>query len=355
MDLGCGFLEGSIIAMRILVTGHKGYIGSVLVPMLSALGHEVFGIDYDLYENSLFGAPPESIPSTHKDIRDIDLDDVRGYDAVIHLAGLSNDPLGNLDSDLTHDINYLATVRVAEMALRAGVKRFLFASSCSIYGASGSELLDEQSPVNPVTPYARSKILAEQDVSGFAHPGFSPTFFRCATAHGYSPRIRFDLVINNLVAWAYTTGRVFIKSDGTPWRPFVHIEDICRAFVAVLNAPRETVHNQVFNIGSTAENYQISRIGDYVKEIVPHCRIEYAQDAGPDKRCYRVSCDKITRLLPEFIPAWTVRSSIVHLLERYRSIGLKPLEFEGPRYNRVAHLQDLLNRGRLNPSLKWVI
>jgi len=340
--------------MRVLVTGHKGYIGSVLVPMLSVLGHEVFGVDYDLYKDSLFGTPPQSIPSTHKDVRDLEIDDVRGYDAVIHLAGLSNDPLGNLDSALTHDINYLATVRIAELARKAGVNRFLFASSCSIYGASGSDMLDELSPVHPVTPYAKSKILAEQDISGLADPGFSPTFFRCATAHGYSPRIRFDLVINNLVAWACTTGKVFIKSDGTPWRPFVHIEDICRAFIAVLNAPRETIHNQVLNIGTTAENYQISRVAEYVQEIVPGCHVEYARDAGPDKRCYRVSCDKISRLLPEFSPAWTVRASIMQLLERYRSIGLKAVEFEGPRYNRVAHLQELLRRGRLSSSLKWV-
>lgn len=339
--------------MRILVTGHKGYIGSILVPMLSALGHTVHGIDYDLYESSLFGPPPPSIPSVHKDIRDLRLSDVTGFDAIIHLAGLSNDPLGNLDLDLTHEINYLATVRVAELAVKAGVKRFLFASSCSIYGAAGSQMLDELSPVNPVTPYAKSKILVEQDLSGLAGPDFSPTFFRCATAHGFSSRIRFDLVINNLVAWAHTTQKVFIKSDGTPWRPFVHIEDICRAFIAVLNAPRETVHNQVLNVGSTAENYQISQVGDYVKEIVPDCRVEYAEGAGPDKRCYRVSSDKIARLLPEFVPQWTVRGSIHQLLEHYRSIGLRPEEFEGPRYNRIAHLKSLMDKGCLSPSLRW--
>ncbi|MDH3328681.1 MAG: SDR family oxidoreductase [Desulfobulbaceae bacterium] len=339
--------------MRILVTGHKGYIGSVLVPMLTALEHKVHGIDYDLYESSLFGPPPDTIPALQKDIRDIEINDVTGYDAIIHLAGLSNDPLGNLDPDLTHEINYLATVRVAEMAKKAGIKRFLFASSCSIYGASDSQMLDEQSPVNPVTPYAKSKILVEQDLSNLAGPDFSPTFFRCATAHGYSPRIRFDLVINNLVAWAHTTGKVFIKSDGTPWRPFVHIEDICRAFIAVLEVPGETVHNQVLNVGSTAENYQISQVGDYVKEIVPDCHVEYSADAGPDKRCYRVSSEKISKLLPEFEPIWTVQRSIRQLLEHYRSIGLKPEEFEGPRYNRIAHLKHLINNGRLNSSLRW--
>ena len=341
--------------MRILVTGHKGYIGSVLVPLLAAEGHSIVGIDYDLYQDSLFGSPPPPVQSFFKDIRDLEPEDVRGYDAIIHLAGLSNDPLGNLDPDLTRKINYLATVRLAEMAVKEGVKRFLFASSCSIYGASDASMLDEQSPVNPVTPYAKSKIQAESDIAGLAGSAFSPTFFRCATAHGYSPRIRFDLVINNLVAWAYTTGRVYIKSDGTPWRPFVHIEDICRAFVAVLDAHRETIHNQVFNVGSTLENYQIRQIGGYVEEIVPGCQIEYAKEAGPDKRCYRVSCDKITRLLPEFNIHWTVRSSIQQLLKHYRSIGLQPEEFEGPRYNRIAHLKELIHIGRLNNSLRWKV
>ncbi len=339
--------------MKVLVTGHHGYIGSLLVPMLTAQGYQVRGIDNDLYETSLFGQAPPPVPSIHKDIRDINLADVTGCDAVIHLAGLSNDPLGDLDPELTMEINYRATIRLAELVKEAGVRYFLFASSCSIYGASGSDLIDENSPINPITPYAHSKYHAEQELSAMADEHFSPIFFRCATAHGYSPRIRFDLVINNLVAWAYTTGKVLIKSDGTPWRPFVHIEDICRAFLAVLEAPLASVHNQVFNVGNSAENYQISQVADFVSKIVPDCRVEYTPDGGPDKRCYKVSCDKIAAMVPSFAPVWTVDRSISDLLHFYTSLDLKPEEFEGPRYNRIDHLRDLMANGQLDDALRW--
>ncbi len=339
--------------MKILVTGHQGYIGSLLVPMLTGHGYQVRGFDNDLYETSLFGEAPAPVPSVHKDIRDISLDDVAGCDAVIHLAGLSNDPLGDLDPQLTMEINYLATIRLAELAKEAGIRHFLFASSCSIYGASGSELIDEHSAINPVTPYAHSKFLAEQQLAQMADKEFSPIFFRCATAHGYSPRIRFDLVINNLVAWAYTTGKVLIKSDGTPWRPFVHIEDICRAFIAALNAPLASVHNQVFNVGHTAENYQISQVAESVGRIVPDCRVEYTPDGGPDKRCYRVSCDKISKVLPSFSPVWTVEKSISNMLQFYTSLGLQAEEFEGAKYNRIDHLKKLMEQGQLDSSLHW--
>lgn len=340
--------------MKILVTGHQGYIGSLLLPMLAAQGYKVQGLDSDLYETSLFGQAPAPVPSVHKDIRDVTVEDVLGCDAIIHLAGLSNDPLGDLDPQLTMEINYLATVRLAELAKETGVKYFLFASSCSIYGASGSNMLDENSPMNPVTPYAHSKILAEQRLSEMADKHFSPVFFRCATAHGYSPRIRFDLVVNNLVAWAYTTGKVLIKSDGSPWRPFVHIADICRTFIAVLNVPLASVHNQVFNVGDTAENYQIRQVAESVSQIVPNCEVEYAPDGGPDKRCYKVSCDKIAAIVPSFVSEWTVKRSIRDLLIFYTSLDLKQGEFEGPKYNRIAHLRELIHNGQLDNNLRWI-
>ncbi|MRR36346.1 SDR family oxidoreductase, partial [bacterium] len=229
--------------MRVLVTGHYGYIGTVLVPMLLEKGHEVVGLDSDLFAQSTFGEGIVDVPWIRKDIRDAEAGDLRGIDAVMHLAALSNDPLGDLNPDLTYEINHRASVRLAALAKQAGIGRFIFSSSCSNYGAGGEDLLTEQSPFNPVTPYGISKVRVEKDVAGMADDAFSPVFLRNATAFGVSPRLRFDLVLNNLVAWAFATGRVFIKSDGTPWRPIVHIADIARAFIAVLEAPREAVHN----------------------------------------------------------------------------------------------------------------
>lgn len=339
--------------MKILVTGHQGYIGSLLVPLLTGLGHQVLGLDSNLYESSLFGTTPAPVPSIRKDIREATVEDVSGCEAVIHLAGLSNDPLGDLDPELTLEINYLAAARLADLAKQAGVRRFLFASSCSVYGASGADFLDELSPINPVTPYAHSKYLVEQHLAGLADDTFSPTCLRFATAHGYSPRIRFDLVVNNLVAWAWTTGRVYIKSDGTPWRPFVHVEDICRAFAAVLEAPLAAIHNRVFNVGESAENYQIRQVAEEVRLAMPACLVEYAPDGGPDKRCYRVASDLIFAALPSFKPQWTVRESIHDLLHWYAALDLKADEFEGSQYSRIAHLKELLRSGRLDRTLRW--
>src|SRR5437016_7612595 len=235
--------------MRILLTGHKGYIGTVMAPLMANAGHEVVGLDSDLFEQCTFGDTLREFPSIRKDLRDVELADLRGFDAVAHLAGLSNDPLGNLNPNLTYDINHHASVRLARLSREAGVKRFLFSSSCSTYGAAGDKILDETAEFNPVTPYARSKVLVDQAVAQLASQEFSPVYLRNATAYGVSPRLRFDLALNNLTAWALTTGRVFIKSDGTPWRPIVHIEDISRAFLAVLEAPRDVIHNQAFNVG----------------------------------------------------------------------------------------------------------
>ncbi|HKJ31285.1 MAG TPA: SDR family oxidoreductase, partial [Balneolales bacterium] len=251
--------------MKVLVTGHRGYIGTVLVPMLQNEGYVVVGLDSDLYRKCTFGEPlPSDVPSIIKDVRDVDEHDLEGFDAVLHLAGLSNDPLGDLNPELTKEINYRASVRLAELAKNAGVSRFVFSSSCSNYGAGGSDFLDETSELRPVTPYGESKVLVEKDVTELADDHFSPVFLRNATAYGASPRIRFDLVLNNLVAWAYTTGQVYLKSDGTPWRPIVHIEDISRAFLAALKAPKELIHNNTFNVGRTSENYRIREIAEIV-------------------------------------------------------------------------------------------
>ncbi len=339
--------------MRVLVTGHCGYIGTVMVPMLLAEGHEVVGLDSDLYAASTFGEGMVDVPEIRKDIRDIEQKDLEGFEAVIHLAGLSNDPLGDLNPSLTYEINHLASVRLAELSKKAGVERFIFSSSCSNYGAGGEDLLNEQSAFNPVTPYGISKVRVEQDVARLADDNFSPTFLRNATAFGVSPRLRFDLVLNNLVAWAFTTGRVYIKSDGTPWRPIVHIEDISRAFIAVLHADRSLVHNDAFNVARNEDNYRIRELADIVKETVPGCVIEYAKDAGPDKRCYRVDSSKIMRTLPSFKPVWNARKGAQELYAAYQRVGLRLEDFEGPKYKRIDHIKSLLNSGRLTPDLRW--
>lgn len=339
--------------MRILVTGHKGYIGTVMVPMLMAEGHEVVGLDSDLYRFCTFGDPVPDVPQLIKDIRDVQASDLEGCDAVVHLAGLSNDPLGDLNPELTYEINHEASVRLARLAREVGITRFIFSSSCSNYGAAGENMVSEEAEFNPVTPYGHSKARVERDVARLANAHFSPTFLRNATAYGVSPRLRFDLVLNNLVAWALTTGHVHIKSDGTPWRPIVHIEDISRAFIAVLHAPRELVANQAFNVGRSEENYRISEIADIVAETVPGSRIEFATDAGPDKRCYRVNCDKLARTLPEFKPRWNARLGAKELYTTYCKVGLTLEDFEGPKYKRIGHITDLLQTGRLDKTLRW--
>jgi nucleoside-diphosphate-sugar epimerase len=337
---------------RVLVTGHDGYIGVRLVPILQEAGHEVVGLDSGLFSECGFGDPPPSIPTIPVDIRDVSAEQCEGFDAVLHLAGLSNDPLGDLNADLTFDINHRGTVNVAKQAKAAGVERFVFSSSCSLYGRHGDDFLDEHASFNPVTPYGESKVLAERDVLPLADDSFSPTFLRNATAYGLSSRLRGDLVVNNLTAYAFTTGEVLMKSDGTPWRPLVHIDDISRAFLAVLEAPRDLVHGEAFNVGSTAENYQVRDVAELVEELVPNSRVEFAEGAAPDLRCYRVNCDKITEVLG-FETRWTVRTGIEELVEAYTRFGLTVDQLHGSGLMRIQHVRELLDDGRLGTDLRW--
>lgn len=340
--------------MRVLVTGHNGYIGTVLVRMFQDAGHEVVGLDTFLFEGCTLGPDAPPVPSIRKDVRDVEPSDLEGFDAVIHLAGISNDPLGDLNPECTFDINHRASVRLAGLAKRVGVPRFIFSSSCSNYGAGGQDMLDESAPFNPVTPYGVSKVLVEKEVSQLADDNFSPTFLRNATAYGVSCRLRGDLVLNNLVGWAFTTGLVRLKSDGTPWRPIVHIEDISRAFLAVLEAPRALVHGQAFNVGRTEENYRIRDLAQIVMETVPGSKVTFAEEAGPDKRCYRVNCNKILNTLPAFKPQWNAQDGARQLFETYKRCGLRLEDFEGAKYMRIRHVKKLQAEGRLDSVLRWV-
>ncbi|HEV3478728.1 MAG TPA: SDR family oxidoreductase [Gaiellaceae bacterium] len=340
--------------MKELVTGHRGYIGAVVARVLRDAGHEVTGLDTLFYEGCDLGDPPDEVPTLQVDVRDVRPQQFEGFDAIAHFAALSNDPLGDLSAELTSDINFRATIDLARAARDAGVGRFVFSSSCSMYGSAGrDEAVDESAPLMPLTAYAESKVRSEEALAELGDGGFSTVSLRNATAYGVSPRLRVDLVLNNLVGWAYTTGKVKIMSDGTPWRPIIHVEDIARATAAAVEAPRDVIHGQAFNVGRDSENYQIRDLAAIVEDVVPGCEIEYAGSGDPDPRSYRVDFGKFARALPDAGLSWDARRGAEELLEAYRSVRLTREQFESDRYIRLKHLRLLLDEGRLGPDLRW--
>jgi nucleoside-diphosphate-sugar epimerase len=340
--------------VKVLVTGHHGYIGSVLTPLVRDAGHDVVGLDTFFYRDCDFGPPNEFDPARTIDVRDVRASDLVGFDAVVHLAALSNDPLGDLNESLTYDVNRDASVSLAMAAKDAGVSRFVFASSCSMYGAAAEEeALDESAPLRPLTPYAESKVRAEEALKELAGDGFAPVSMRNATAYGVSPRLRLDIVLNNLVAWAHTTGAIRLQSDGTPWRPLVHIRDIARATLALLDAPPDLVSGEAFNIGTAEQNYRIRDLAEIVKTRLPQCEITFAEGASPDPRSYRVDFSKFASRFPDCQLEWTAERGADELATAYEQIGLAADELQGRRFIRLGRLKRLLDERALDDELRW--
>ena len=340
--------------MRVLVTGHHGYIGSVLAPALREAGHEVVGLDTFYYRDCDFGASDAFEPMLAADVRDVRPAEVRGFDAVVHLAALSNDPLGDFNPKWTYAINRDGTIALASAAKEAGVRRFLFASSCSMYGATEADAaLTEAAPLRPLTPYAESKVAAEDALRELADDDFAPVSMRNATVYGVSPRLRLDIVLNNLVAWAHTTGAIRLESDGSSWRPLVHVRDVARASLALLEASEEVVRGEAFNIGSAAQNYRIRDLAETVHDRLPHCEVNYAEGASSDPRSYRVDFSKFEAAFPECRFEWTAERGADELARAYEDVGLTFEDFQGHRYIRLGQLKRLLDARAVDGELRW--
>jgi nucleoside-diphosphate-sugar epimerase len=324
-----------------------------MVQYLRNLGHQVTGLDTEYYYDGDLLKPPEDYPRLKTDLRDVTREELKGYEAVIHLAALSNDPLGDLNPEWTYDINCTASVRLAELAKQAGVQRFLYASSCSLYGAAGEATLKEDAPMRPLTPYAESKVRTEEALSRLGDSSFAPTFLRNATVYGVSPRLRLDIVLNNLVGWAVTVGKIRILSDGSPWRPIVHVQDVAQAFACALRGPLELVCNQSFNVGVNSENYQVRELAAIVQQVIPTCAIEYSGTAGPDPRNYRVDFSKLKQAFTAFRPRWNALQGARELCAAYRAAGMTAEDFQGRKFTRLKQLKYLIGEGRLDDSLRW--
>jgi nucleoside-diphosphate-sugar epimerase len=338
--------------LSILLTGSRGYIGSVMAAELVAAGHRVVGLDTGYFSECTLVPDRVEIPEVTKDLRDVELEDVRGHDAIVHLGALSNDPIGNLDSGWTEEINHRASVRLAELAREAGVRRFLFSSSCIMYGMSSAEVVDEDSPLDPQTEYARSKVMTEEALRGLATDDFSPTYLRNGTVYGISPRMRFDTVLNDLVGRAFTTGLISVFSDGKPWRPVIHVADVARSFAHVLRAPIEVVHNQAFNNGADRLNHQVIELAEIAAAVVPGCKVEVLGESTADQRTYKADFGKFAKAFPDFDWRWDARSGAEELATTFAQVGLTHDDFVDPRFTRLKWLQHLLD-GRLDGSLRW--